>query len=60
MDIQQKYDNSDSNVRATIDELLDRADKGKVKYGTTLDGQDLIDIQYLIELKQELCDGVIY
>jgi hypothetical protein len=56
MDIQNR---TDSIVKKTITELLDRADKEKMKYGTDLDRTDLIDIQYLMELKQELMDGIL-
>ncbi len=60
MDIQNRFDNTDSIVKATINEILDRADKGKIKYGTDLDRTDLIDIDYLQHLKEELMDGILY
>ena len=60
MNIQEKYNNTDSIVRTTINELLTGAEHGKIKYNTDLDRTDLIDIQYLIELKQELMDGILY
>ena len=60
MDIQNRFDNTDSIVKATINELLDRADKGKIKYGTNLDRTDLLDIDYIQHLKEELMDGILY
>ena len=59
-DIQNRFNTTDSIVKKTITELLDRADKGKMKYGTDLDRTDLIDIDYLQHLKEELLDGILY
>lgn len=60
MDIQEKYNNTDSIVRGTIDELLERSEKGKKKYNTDLDRTDLIDLDYIQHLKEELLDGILY
>jgi hypothetical protein len=60
MDYNTRINNSDSIVKTTITEFLDRAEKGKIKYGTDLDRIDLIDIDYLQHLKEELCDGILY
>lgn len=60
MDYNNKITNTDSIVKTTIDELLLRAEKGKIKYGTDLDRTDLIDIEYLQHLKEELMDGILY
>lgn len=60
MDYNSKISKADSIVRDTIGELLTRAEKGKAKYGTTLDRTDLTDIDYLQHLKEELMDGVLY
>ena len=60
MNIQHRFDTTDSIVKATIIELLDRADKGKMKYGTDLDRTDLLDIDYIQHLKEELMDGILY
>jgi hypothetical protein len=60
MNMENRYNSTDSIVRATIDELLTRAEHGKIKYNADLDRTDLIDIQYLIELKEELMDGILY
>ena len=60
MDIQEKYNNTDSIVKGTIDELLTRAEKGKIKYHTNLDREDLIDLDYIQHLKEELMDATLY
>ena len=60
MDIQNKFNTTDSIVKATIREFLERSEKGKIKYGTDLDRTDLIDIEYLQHLKEELMDGILY
>lgn len=54
------YNNCDSIVKKTINEFIDRSNKGKIKYGVSLDRTDLIDIDYLQHLKEELMDGVLY
>jgi hypothetical protein len=60
MNIENRYNNTDSIIRGTIDELLTRAEKGKVKYNADLDRTDLIDIDYIQHLKEELMDGILY
>jgi hypothetical protein len=60
MDIQNKFNTTDSIVKATIREFLERSEKGKIKYETDLDRTDLIDIEYLQHLKEELMDGILY
>jgi len=60
MDYNKRINDNDSIVKATITEILDRAEKGKIKYGTDLDRTDLIDIDYLQHLKEELMDGILY
>jgi hypothetical protein len=57
MDYNNKIINTDSIVKKTIDELLLRAEKGKIKYGTNLDRTDLIDIEYLQHKFFELNKG---
>lgn len=60
MDYNTRINNNDSIVKTTITEFLDRAEKGKNKYGTDLDRTDLIDLDYLQHLKEELMDGILY
>ena len=43
-----------------IAEIRERAKKGKAKYGTTMDRDDLSLVEWLQHLKEELMDGVIY
>ena len=43
-----------------IAEIRQRAEKGEVKYGTTMDRDDLSLKEWLQHLKEELMDGVIY
>jgi len=60
MDYNESLSNTDSITKKTINEFLERAKKGKEKYGCTLDRNDLIDIDYIQHLKEELMDGVLY
>lgn len=60
MDYNNKINDTDSIVKTTINEFLERADKGKKKYGVSLDRDDLIDIDYLIHMKEEMMDAVLY
>ncbi len=60
MDYNKSINDSDSIVKKTIDEFIERAEKGKKKYGVSLDRTDLIDIEYLQHLKEELMDGILY
>jgi len=60
MDYNKSINESDSIVKKTIDEFIERAEKGKKKYGVSLDRTDLTDIEYLQHLKEELMDGILY
>jgi len=60
MDYNTKINESDSIVRTTVNEFLERAEKGKIKYGTDLDRTDLIDIDYLQHMKEEMMDCILY
>jgi hypothetical protein len=60
MNYNERINNNDSIVKQTITELLDRAEKGKIKYGTDLDRTDLIDMDYLQHMKEELMDAILY
>ena len=50
----------DSVVDSVIEQFKERSETGISKYGTTMDRKDLSPLQWLIELQQELMDGVIY
>ena len=60
MDYNKTINETDSIVKKTIHEFLERAEQGKIKYGCSLDRTDLIDKKYLQHLKEELMDGVLY
>lgn len=60
MDYNECLKNTDNITKTTINEFLERAEKGKMKYGCSLDRIDLIDIDYIQHLKEELMDGVLY
>ena len=60
MDYNKTITEGDSIVKKTIDEFIQRSEIGKKKYGTTLDREDLIDIDYLQHMKEELMDAVLY
>lgn len=60
MDYNECLKNTDSITKTTINEFLERAEKGKEKYGCSLDRTDLIDMDYIQHLKEELMDGVLY
>lgn len=60
MDYNESLRNTDTITKKTINEFLERAEKGKEKYGCSLDRTDLIDIDYIQHLKEELMDGVLY
>jgi len=51
---------TDSIVDGVIDQLIDRANVGKKKYGTDLDRTDLSTLEWLNNLQQELLDGANY
>ena len=60
MDYNERINNNDSIIKATINEFIERGEKGKIKYGVSLDRTDLIDVDYLQHLKEELMDGILY
>ena len=43
-----------------IAEIRQRAKKGEVKYGTTMDRDDLSFVEWVQHLKEELMDAVVY
>ena len=51
---------SDRVVESVIDQLRTRAEKGKEKYGTTMERDDLTLIQWLQHLQEELMDAAVY
>ena len=51
---------TDSIVDSVIDQFVDRAAFGKVKYKTDLDREDLSIIDWIEHAQQELMDGILY
>ena len=51
---------SDRVVESVIDQLRTRAEKGKEKYGTTMERDDLTLMQWLQHLQEELMDAAVY
>ena len=43
-----------------IAEMRSREQVGKLKYGCTMDRKDLTTAQWLVHMKQELMDGILY
>lgn len=51
---------TDNIVEAVRKDLLDRSEKGFLKYSTTLDRKDLSRKEWLQHLYEELLDGANY
>jgi hypothetical protein len=51
---------TDSIVEGVIDQFRTRAEQGYVKYGTTMDRNDLTPMQWIQHLQEELMDAVVY
>ena len=51
---------TDSIVDSVIDQFVDRATFGKVKYKTDLDRDDLSVPEWIEHAQQELMDGILY
>jgi hypothetical protein len=51
---------TDSVVDSVIDQFVDRAQFGKVKYNTDLDRDDLSVPEWIEHAQQELMDGILY
>ena len=60
MNYNERINNNDSIVKQTITELLDRAEKGKIKYGTDLDRTDLSLSEWLQHAIEEHMDAILY
>jgi hypothetical protein len=51
----------DSNILAlVIEDMRKREDIGKKKYGTTMDRTDLSTNQWLLHMREELMDAILY
>lgn len=50
----------DSIVKRVIDSFKIRSERGLEKYGTTLDRNDLTNLEWLQHLQEELMDATLY
>jgi len=55
--MEPKYD---SVVASVISAFQKRAEIGQIKYGTTLDRNDLSFLQWIQHAQEELMDGILY
>lgn len=51
---------TDAITDAVVVQLRTRAKKGKLKYGTTMERDDLSPLQWLQHLQEELMDAAVY
>ena len=51
---------TDAITEAVVAQLRTRAEKGTLKYGTTMERDDLTLIQWLQHLQEELMDAAVY
>lgn len=51
---------TDSVVDSIIDQFINRAQFGKIKYNTDLDRNDLSVPEWIEHAQQELMDGILY
>jgi hypothetical protein len=50
----------DSIVKSVIDQFTTRAEFGETKYGVNMDRDDLSFQEWIIHMKQELMDAILY
>ena len=51
---------TDAITDAVVVQLRTRAEKGKLKYGTTMERDDLTLMEWLQHLQEELMDAAVY
>ena len=51
---------TDKVTEAVVAQLRTRAEKGKEKYGTTMERDDLTLMEWLQHLQEELMDAAVY
>ena len=51
---------TDSVVDSIIDQFVERAMMGKIKYGVDLDREDLSTLEWIEHAKQEHMDAILY
>ena len=50
----------DSIVNSVIEKFKSRSEVGQKKYGTTLDRQDLTELEWMEHMQLELMDAILY
>ena len=50
----------DSVVKSVLQQFVDRANFGQIKYGTNLDRTDLSTSDWIQHAQEELMDGILY
>ena len=50
----------DSIVESVVKQFKDRSNVGIAKYGTTMDRKDLSTLEWMINFREELQDGLLY
>ena len=50
----------DSVVTSSINQFIERSEKGKAKYGVDLDRKDLSLLEWIEHAKQEHMDAILY
>ena len=51
---------NDSIVRSVVKKFIDRSEIGQIKYGTSLDRDDLTITEWLTHAQEELMDAILY
>ncbi len=60
MDSNTPMSQLDTVVQSVIQSFIDRAQKGKEKYGTDLDRQDLSVLEWIQHAQEEHMDAILY
>lgn len=55
-----RLEQCDTIVQSVVDQFVSRAEKGYLKYGTTLDRTDLTPTQWIQHAIEELSDMLLY
>ena len=53
-------ESKDSIVEEVIQLFCKRSEQGRKKYGTTLDRDDLSELEWIQHLQEELMDAILY
>jgi len=55
-----RLERCDTIVQTVVDQFISRAEKGRIKYGVTLDRTDLTPTQWIQHTIEELSDMLLY